>query len=54
MGERAVLVVEDDDATQNLLRVLLRRRGAAVQTAGDGERAMLLAYDGKRVLSPGS
>ena len=42
MGQRAVLVVEDDDAIQNLLRVLLRRRGAAVETAGDGERAIEL------------
>ncbi len=47
MGERAVLVVEDDDATQNLLRVLLRRRGAAVQTAGDGERAIELLRIGE-------
>jgi len=45
MGQRAVLVVEDDDATQNLLRVLLHRRGAAVETARDGERAIELLRD---------
>lgn len=47
MGQRAVLVVEDDDATQNLLRVLLRRRGAAVETAGDDERAIELLRVGE-------
>jgi len=40
MGQRAVLVVEDDDATQNMLRALLRRHGAVVATAGDGQSAI--------------
>ncbi|HEY6138938.1 MAG TPA: response regulator [Thermoanaerobaculia bacterium] len=42
MDQRTVLVVEDDDETQNLLRALLRRHGAAVQMAEDGERAIEL------------
>ncbi|HKS24951.1 MAG TPA: response regulator [Thermoanaerobaculia bacterium] len=47
MGQRAILVVEDDDTTRNLLRALLRRRGAAVETAGDGERAIELLRGGE-------
>jgi DNA-binding response OmpR family regulator len=40
MANRAFLVVEDDDATQQLLRVMLRRHGAAVEAVGDGESAI--------------
>ena len=40
MAKRAVLVVEDDDATQDLLRVMLRRHDAAVEAAFDGETAI--------------
>ena len=40
MAKRAVLVVEDDDATQELLRVMLRRHDAAVEAAFDGETAI--------------
>ena len=40
MAKRAVLVVEDDDATQQLLRVMLRRHDAAVEAAFDGQTAI--------------
>ena len=40
MAKRAVLVVEDDDATQELLHVMLRRHDAEVEAAFDGEAAI--------------
>src|SRR5437870_4265252 len=40
MAKRAVLVVEDDDATQQVLRVMLRRHDAAVEAAFDGQTAI--------------
>ena len=40
MAQRAVLVVDDDDVTQVLLRTMLRRHDAAVECAGDGETAV--------------
>lgn len=40
MAKRAVLVVEDDDATQQMLRAMLRRHDAAVEAAFDGETAI--------------
>lgn len=40
MAKRAVLVVEDDDVTQQLLRAMLRRHDAAVEAVGDGESAI--------------
>jgi DNA-binding response OmpR family regulator len=41
MAKRAVLVVEDDDATRHLLRAVLCNH-AAVSTAGDGQTAVEL------------
>src|SRR6476646_6695443 len=40
MAKRAVLVVEDDDVTQQMLRAMLRRHDAAVEAAFDGETAI--------------
>jgi DNA-binding response OmpR family regulator len=40
MAKRAVLVVEDDDTTQKMLRVMLQRHDAAVEAAFDGETAI--------------
>ena len=40
MAKRSVLVIEDDDLTQQLLQVMLRRHDAAVEIAADGERAV--------------
>lgn len=40
MSNRAVLVVDDDDTTRDLLRVVLRRHGASVEVAADGETAI--------------
>jgi len=40
MAKRAVLVVEDDDAIQQLLQVMLRRHDAAVEAAFDGATAI--------------
>jgi len=40
MAKRAVLVVEDDDAVQQMLQVMLRRHDAAVEAAFDGETAI--------------
>jgi len=40
MAKRAVLIVEDDHATQEFLRVMLRRHDAAVEAAFDGQTAI--------------
>ena len=40
MASRAVLVIEDDDTTQVLLRTMLRRYVAAVECVGYGETAI--------------
>ncbi|HYU25156.1 MAG TPA: response regulator [Thermoanaerobaculia bacterium] len=40
MAKRAVLVVEDDDATQQFLRVMLRRHDATVEAVFDGQTAI--------------
>jgi DNA-binding response OmpR family regulator len=40
MAKRAVLVVEDDDATRQLLRAMLHRHAAEVEAVGDGESAI--------------
>jgi CheY-like chemotaxis protein len=37
-----VLIVEDDEATQNLLRAVLRRCGYACEVAGNGRDAIAL------------
>ena len=47
MGQRAVLVVEDDDITQVLLRTMVRRHDAAVECAGDGETAVEMLRRGE-------
>ncbi len=40
MAKHAVLVVEDDDGTQSLLRAMLRRHDASVEVAADGQAAI--------------
>lgn len=40
MGERRVLIAEDEPHIVESLRFLLRREGYAVEEAGDGERAL--------------
>ncbi len=42
----AVLVVEDDDHVQRLLRSMLRRHSSSVDVAGDGEKAIELLQAG--------
>jgi len=40
MGEKRILVVDDDDAIRALLLTVLRRRGYKVDTARDGSEAI--------------
>jgi DNA-binding response OmpR family regulator len=46
MMKSAVLVVEDDDATQQMLRVLLRRHCSSIELASDGEEAIEMLRSG--------
>lgn len=46
MTKHSVLVVDDDDTIQNLLRVMLQRHAAAVEVAGDGQTAIELLRSG--------
>jgi DNA-binding response OmpR family regulator len=45
MKEIAALIVEDDDAVQQLLHVILRRHCKIVDCAGDGQRAIEMLHD---------
>ena len=38
---KTVLIVDDDESVLNLLEIMVRRDGFKVQTAADGERALL-------------
>jgi len=40
MGQTTILVVDDDESVQVLMRVLLTRKGYGVEVASDGERAL--------------
>ncbi len=42
----AALIVEDEDAVQRLLQVVLRKHCSSVDVAGDGEEAIRLLREG--------
>jgi signal transduction histidine kinase/ActR/RegA family two-component response regulator len=44
LGQRSIVVVEDDDDTRTVLRFMLEAEGARVESAGRGEDAVTLAH----------
>ena len=46
MEKKRVLIVDDDPAIRQIVRVLLERDGVAADIAEDGERATMMLRDG--------